>query len=171
MISSILMGASSLIGGVGTLAGGLFGGVGTLAGKLAGGIGTLFGGVTQFAGEAIGATPEIITAIKPGIELVSQWKRQRAEEEIYREATELQRKRLDAEKQIALQKILLTSQPAVQPIYQIRPGEPVTAAPAQTAPGISMPMLGQAVSPKQDNTILILIVAAIAICFLLFTKK
>ncbi|MBA7641498.1 hypothetical protein ES703_49182 [subsurface metagenome] len=159
-----------MFGGIISGIGGLIGGAGTLVGGLAGGIGTLFGGVTQFAGEVIGAAPEIISAAKPGIELVSQWKRQRAEEEIYREATELQRQRLDAEKQIALQQLLLANQPAQPVTYQIIPGEPVTA-PVQTAPGISTPMLGQAVSPKQDNTILILIVAAIAICFLLFMKK
>lgn len=160
-----------MIGGILSGIGGLIGGVGAFAGGLAQGVGTLFGGVTQFAGEVIGAAPEIISAAKPGIELVSQWKRQRAEEEIYREATELQRKRLDAEKQIALQQILLANQPTPPITYQIIPGESVTAAPVQTAPGISTPMLGQAVSPKQDNTILILIVAAIAICFLLFMKK
>jgi len=165
MIGSILMGASTLLGGAGAIAGKLFGGMGTLAGGLAQGIGPLFGGVTQFAGEVIGETPGIIEVVKPGFELVSQWKRQRAEEDIYKQATKLQRERLDAEKAIAMQKVLLSSQPAAQPIYQISPGE----SPA-TGPVIMQPAAGSVVSPKQDNTILILIVAAAVIFFLLFRK-
>ncbi|GAI59006.1 unnamed protein product, partial [marine sediment metagenome] len=82
------------------------------------------------------------------------------------EATELQRERLQAEKQIAMQQILLAAQPAqpAQPVtYQIVPGEPATAAPIlQAAPS-------PAALPKQDNMILILGLAVIG--FLLFTKK
>lgn len=163
MIGAILSSAGGLAQGIGTLAGGLTQGIGTFVGGLTQGIGTLAGGITQGIGTVIGKTPEIISTIKPGVELWSQWTRKRAEEKMFSDVTELERERLEAEKRIALQRLLLSSQQTTVSPYPMSPTEPITPATIQVAPA-------QAVSPRQDDTFFIILALAV-IGILLFYKK
>lgn len=152
----------TILGGIGGLVGGIAQRIGPLIGGIAQGIGTLGGGITQGVGTAIEMVPKITSAFKPGIDLWSQWERQRTEEKLFTNATKLERDKLELQKRMALEKGLLSTRQVIAVPQQIISAKPAIPVSLQAAPGPAV--------LSEDNTAFVILVFVV-IGVLLFAKK
>lgn len=154
MFGAILSGIGSLLGGIGSLIAPVVSGVGTITAPLISG-----------AGGILGQLPVLSKAVSPFTSLWFQIEKSRTAEDVISKQYSIAQQQIQAQKDVAFQRVLLANQPAIIQAGQARV---VQAKPERQIVTSAPPAAPQELD---DMTFLILAGIGIIVILFLFLKK